>query len=107
MRRSFPRAANRRSAGALLQRLRESGRTGTGDFDAGGGGCHPPVRFHARGGADAAWQRKPRRTSAEETRMDFYKQQLHDQRHRLPPRVRYHCVDGYFAKKKYMDEVVA
>ena len=39
--------------------------------------------------------------------MDFYKQQLHDHRHRLPPAVTYHCVDGYFAKKKYIDEVVA
>jgi hypothetical protein len=43
----------------------------------------------------------------EETRLDFYKQQLHDQRHRLPAGIRYHCVDGYFAKKKYVDEVVA
>jgi hypothetical protein len=43
----------------------------------------------------------------EETRMDFYKQQLHDQRQRLPSGVRYHCVDGYFAKQKYVDEVVA
>ena len=39
--------------------------------------------------------------------MDFYKQQLHDQRSRLPAQVTYHCVDGYFAKKKYIDEVVA
>jgi len=45
--------------------------------------------------------------AAEETRIDFYKQQLHDHRHRLPPTVTYHCVDGYFAKKKYIDEVVA
>jgi hypothetical protein len=43
----------------------------------------------------------------EETRMDFYKQQLHAQRQRLPAGIRYHCVDGYFAKQKYMDEVVA
>ena len=43
----------------------------------------------------------------DETRIDFYKQQLRDQRQRLPPRVTYHCVDGYFAKKKYLDEVVA
>jgi hypothetical protein len=43
----------------------------------------------------------------DETRMDFYKQQLHDHRHRLPPAVTYHCVDGSFAKKKYIDEVVA
>src|SRR5467141_154505 len=43
---------------------------------------------------------------AEETRVDCYKQQLRDQRQRLPQRVKYHCVDGYFAKKKYIDEVV-
>lgn len=43
----------------------------------------------------------------EETRMDFYKQQLRAQRHRLPEGVTYHCVDGYFAKKKYLDEVVS
>jgi hypothetical protein len=42
----------------------------------------------------------------EETRIDFYKQQLRGQRHRLPQSVKYHCVDGYFAKKKYIDEVV-
>src|SRR5215813_10430438 len=43
----------------------------------------------------------------EETRMDFYTQQLHDQRHRLPSTIRYHCVDGYFAKQKYIEEVTA
>jgi hypothetical protein len=43
----------------------------------------------------------------EETRMDFYQQQLHEQRHRLPSTIRYHCVDGAFAKQKYMEEVVA
>jgi hypothetical protein len=32
----------------------------------------------------------------EETRVDFYKQQLHAHRHRLPPRISYHCVDGYY-----------
>lgn len=47
------------------------------------------------------------RRDKEETRIDFYKQQLRAQRHRLPERIRYHCVDGYFAKKKYLDEVVA
>jgi hypothetical protein len=41
----------------------------------------------------------------EETRMDFYKQQLRAHRHRLPAEVKYHCVDGYFAKQKYIDEV--
>lgn len=43
----------------------------------------------------------------DESRIDFYKQQLREQRQRLPEQVKYHCVDGYFAKKKYMDEVVA
>ena len=42
----------------------------------------------------------------DETRVDFYKQQLREHRHRLPQSVTYHCVDGYFAKKKYLDEVV-
>jgi hypothetical protein len=42
----------------------------------------------------------------EETRVDFYKQQLGEHRHRLPPGVTYHCVEGYYAKKKYIDEVV-
>jgi hypothetical protein len=45
-------------------------------------------------------------SAKEETRVDFYLQQLREQRHRLPPQVTYHCVDGYFAKKKYLDEVV-
>ena len=48
-----------------------------------------------------------RAQEAEETRVDFYKQQLRDQRQRLPPSVTYHCVDGYLAKKTYIDEVVA
>ena len=42
----------------------------------------------------------------DETRIDFYKQQLHDHRHRLPPAITSPCVDGYFAQKKYLDEVV-
>jgi hypothetical protein len=42
----------------------------------------------------------------EETRVDFYKQHLRAHRHRLPSHVKYHCVDGYYAKKKYIDEVV-
>src|SRR5436309_3672131 len=42
----------------------------------------------------------------EETRVDFYRQQLREQRHRLPPQVTYHRVDGYFAKKQYRDEAV-
>jgi hypothetical protein len=43
----------------------------------------------------------------EETRVDFYKQQLREHRHRLPPGIQYHCVDGYYTKKKYIDEVVS
>ena len=51
---------------------------------------------------EAATQAEP-----EETRVDFYKQQLRTHRHRLPPGVQYHCVDGYYAKKKYIDEVIS
>jgi DDE superfamily endonuclease len=43
----------------------------------------------------------------DETRVDFYTQQLRAQRHRLPLGITYHCVDGYYAKKKYMDAVVS
>src|SRR5512138_11099 len=43
----------------------------------------------------------------EETRVDFSTQQLRAHRHRLPPGVTYHCVDGYYAKKKYIDEVIS
>jgi hypothetical protein len=43
----------------------------------------------------------------EATRVDFYMQQLRAHRHRLPPSITYHCVDGYYAKKKYIDEVVS
>src|SRR5919108_4958652 len=43
----------------------------------------------------------------EETRVDFYTQQLRAHRHRLPPRLTYHCVDGSYAKKKYIDAVVS
>jgi DDE superfamily endonuclease len=43
----------------------------------------------------------------EETRVDFYAQQLRAHRQRLPPSIPYHCVDGYYAKKKYIDEVVS
>jgi DDE superfamily endonuclease len=48
-----------------------------------------------------------KKNKREETRLDFYTQQLHDQRPRLPGAIRYHCVDGYFAKQKYLDAVVA
>jgi hypothetical protein len=43
----------------------------------------------------------------DETRVDFYTQQLRAHRHRLPPGVTYHCVDGSYAKKKDIDEVVS
>jgi len=42
----------------------------------------------------------------EATLVDFSTQQLRAHRHRLPAWVTYHAVDGYFAKKKYIDEVV-
>jgi hypothetical protein len=34
-------------------------------------------------------------TAQEETRVDFYKQQLHAHRQRWPPSINYHGVDGY------------
>ena len=52
-------------------------------------------------GEDAA------KAEREETRVDFYTQQLREHRHRVPPGVTYHGVDGYYAKKKYIDEVVS
>ena len=50
---------------------------------------------------DEATQAEP-----EETRVDFSKQQRREHRHRLPAAVTYHCGQGYYAKKKYLDEVV-
>jgi hypothetical protein len=35
-----------------------------------------------------------------ETRLDFYKQQRRAPRDRLPPSIRYHCVEGSYAKKQ-------
>jgi DDE superfamily endonuclease len=49
---------------------------------------------------------KAAKAEPDETRVDFYTQQLRAHRHRLPPGLTYHCVDGYYAKKKYIDEVV-
>jgi putative transposase len=43
----------------------------------------------------------------EESRVNFYTQPLRAPRHRLPPSLIYHCVDGYDAKKPYLDEVVS
>jgi hypothetical protein len=31
----------------------------------------------------------------DDTRVDCYTQHLHEPRHRLPPSITYHCVDGY------------
>jgi hypothetical protein len=42
----------------------------------------------------------------EATLVDFYTQQLRAHHHRLPAWVTYHAVDGYCAKKKYIDAVV-
>jgi hypothetical protein len=44
--------------------------------------------------------------ATEETRVDVYRQPLREQRHRLPPQVTYHGVDGYFATQQYRDEAV-
>jgi hypothetical protein len=46
------------------------------------------------------------KAALDETRVDFSTQQLRAHRHRLPPGVQYHCVDGYYAKKQYIDAVV-
>jgi hypothetical protein len=59
----------------------------------------------------AVAQTPPTRATAtkqeqETTLVDFYTQQLRAHHHRLPAWVAYHAVDGYFAKKKYMDAVV-
>ena len=50
---------------------------------------------------------KATQAEPEDTRVDFYAQQLRAHRHRLPLRITYHCVDGYYAKKKYIAEVVS
>jgi hypothetical protein len=42
----------------------------------------------------------------DETRVDFSTQPLRAHRHRLPPGVTSHCVDGDYAKKKSIEEVV-
>lgn len=42
-----------------------------------------------------------------ETRVDHYLAQLQQDRHALPPQVRYLATDGYYSKKKYIDGVVA
>ena len=43
----------------------------------------------------------------DETLVDFYQQQRRAHRHRWPPGVKYHGVDGYYAKKQDIDEVVS
>src|SRR2546421_5015987 len=50
---------------------------------------------------------KATKAEPDDTRIDFYTQQLHEHRHRLPPSVTDHCVDGYYTKKKYIDAVVS
>jgi hypothetical protein len=51
-------------------------------------------------------EKAPRHPAKDGTRIDFYKPHLHDHRHRVPPPVTSHGVDGYFAKKNYLAEVV-
>jgi hypothetical protein len=43
----------------------------------------------------------------EETRVDFYLQQVQQERHKIPEAVKYLAADGYYAKRKYVDGVVA
>ena len=50
---------------------------------------------------------KATQAAPEDTRVDCYAQQLRAHRHRLPPSITSHCVDGYYAKKKYIDAVVS
>jgi hypothetical protein len=50
---------------------------------------------------------KATRAEPDDTRVDFYPPQLHEHRHRLPQSITSHCVDGYYAKKTYLDEVVS
>ena len=66
---------------------------------------YTPVRFHAGRRADALREKEAPQGKPEDTRVDFYAQQLRAHRHRLPPSLTYHCVDGYYAKKKHTDEV--
>lgn len=41
----------------------------------------------------------------DETRIDFYSNQLKQNRNALPPQVRHLVADGYYSKKKYIDSV--
>jgi DDE superfamily endonuclease len=50
---------------------------------------------------------KATKAEPDDTRVDFYTQQLRAHRHRLPPSITSHCMAGYYAKKKYIDEVVS
>ena len=43
----------------------------------------------------------------EESRVDCYLEHLKQDRHALPPRIRYLVADGYYSKKKYLNGVVA
>jgi hypothetical protein len=63
--------------------------------------CAFPLAVSQTPPGDEATQAAP-----EETRVDFYKQQLREHRHRLPSALTYHCVDGYYAQKQDIDEVV-
>jgi hypothetical protein len=47
------------------------------------------------------------KAASEATRIDFYTQPLREHRHRLPPGVTYHGVEGYDATKKSLDAVVS
>jgi hypothetical protein len=60
-----------------------------------------------RAGAQTPPGEEATQAEPEDTRGDFSKQQRRAHRQRLPSSIRYHGVDGYYAQKKYRDEVVS
>jgi hypothetical protein len=49
----------------------------------------------------------PATSKNDETRIDHYLAHLEQNRHALPPQVRYLATDGYYSKKKFIDGVVS
>ena len=49
----------------------------------------------------------PATNKDDESRVDCYLEHLKQDRHALPPQIRYLVADGYYSKKKYIDGVVA
>ena len=103
---SSRRVASRRSVSGTSSTAVRVVPHAAGDFHARGGRCRTPVRFYTRRSAEAAG-RESTKAKPDDWRIEVYTQQLRAHRHRLPPSITYHCVDGYYAKKKYIDEVVS